>query len=286
MGKKEDKKTGKERWEYRQANYAAYHLLPYHCLDVAAVGCVLLEQHPFLANRFAQLFGIPQPILLPWLNLLLALHDCGKFAESFQQLKSELRQKWWGEVTKTSYDIRHDSLGFILWEDGAAIRKILQIESCFYRKSLKIWLQATTGHHGLPPKISKNNTKISAKTYFKETDINSAAEFFRAADALFKPDKEALDVYLQQEDFSEQQQSASWLLAGFTILCDWLGSDAVGFKYCTDESLSITEYWQKHALPSATAVIKKAGILPAILIMAKIYPIPGLGGRTIRLSGV
>ncbi len=26
--------------------------------------------------------------------------------------------------------------------------------------------------------------------------------------------------------------------------------------------------------------------LAAILIMAKIYPIPGLGGRTIRLSGV
>jgi len=63
--KKEDKKTGKERWGYKQAGYAAYHLLPYHCLDVAAVGCVLLEQHPFLANRFEQLFGIPKSILLP-----------------------------------------------------------------------------------------------------------------------------------------------------------------------------------------------------------------------------
>lgn len=102
--KKEDKITGKERWEHKQANYAAYHLIPYHCLDVAAVGCVLLDQHPFLANRFEQLFGIPKPILIPWFNLLLALHDCGKFAESFQQLKPELRQKWWGDITKTNYD--------------------------------------------------------------------------------------------------------------------------------------------------------------------------------------
>ena len=60
-----------------------YHLLPYHCLDVAVVGCVLLEQHPFLANRFEQLFNIPKTILFPWLKLLFALHDCGKFVESF-----------------------------------------------------------------------------------------------------------------------------------------------------------------------------------------------------------
>jgi len=261
--KQEDKKIGKEKWEYEQAGYAAYHLLPYHCLDVAAVGCVLLEQHPFLANRFEQLFSIPKSILLPWLNLLLALHDCGKFAESFQQLKTELRKKWWGEITKTSYDIRHDSLGFILWEDEAAIRKSIACESRFYRKSLKTWLQAVTGHHGLPPKNSKNGAKISAKTYFKDSDIASVTEFFQQASALFKPDKEALAVYMQQEDFSQQQQSASWLLAGFSILCDWLGSDAENFKYCADESLSLEDYWQQYALPTAKLAVQKAGILPA-----------------------
>ena len=95
------------------------------------MGHVLLEQHPFLANRFEQLFGMPKPLLIPWLNLLLALHDCGKFAESFQQLKPELRQHWWGEISKTNYDLRHDSLGFVLWEDEDAIRKELQLNRVF-----------------------------------------------------------------------------------------------------------------------------------------------------------
>ena len=240
----------------------SYHLLPYHCLDVAAVGCVLLEQHPFLMSRFEQLFDLPKATLVPWIKVLLALHDCGKFAESFQQLKPELRKKWWGEITKTNYDIRHDSLGFILWHDQTAIRKLLSSEimdSCLYRNVLKIWLQAVTGHHGLPPKISG----ISAKTYFKSCDLANAADFFNAINALFTPDIPALVECIADEDWLDNQSSASWLLAGFTVLCDWLGSDSANFEFCSDESLSLDDYWQQYALPSANRAVQKAGILPA-----------------------
>ena len=31
-----------------------YHLLPYHCLDVAAVGSVLIERDPHLLCRFTK----------------------------------------------------------------------------------------------------------------------------------------------------------------------------------------------------------------------------------------
>ncbi len=34
-----------------------YHLLPYHCLDVAAVGRVLLQRHPALRRSLANLTG-------------------------------------------------------------------------------------------------------------------------------------------------------------------------------------------------------------------------------------
>ncbi len=239
-----------------------YHLLPYHCLDVAAVGCVLLEQHPFLMSRFEQLFDLPKATLVPWIKTLLALHDCGKFAESFQQLKPELRQTWWGEITKTNYDIRHDSLGFLLWHDQTAIRQLLpteMIDSCLYRNVLKIWLQAVTGHHGLPPKSSG----VLAKTYFKPCDLAGAAEFFNAINALFTPDMPALIELTMDEDWLDKQCSASWLLAGFTVLCDWLGSDSESFKFCTDESLSLDDYWQQYALPSASRAVRNAGILPA-----------------------
>lgn len=242
----------------------AYHLLPYHCLDVAAVGRVLLEQHPFLADRFEQLFGVPKSFLVPWLYLLLALHDCGKFAESFQQLKPELRQKWWGQISKISYDLRHDSLGFVLWADEDAIRKRLQTDPRFFRNTLKTWLQATTGHHGLPPKSKSNITKIPAKTYFKETDIDCAAEFYQGIHSLFQPDLEALTGFMGgDEDWSERQEKGSWLLAGFTILCDWLGSDSGIFEYNNDDSLTLDDYWQNYALPAAKRAIDSSGILPA-----------------------
>jgi CRISPR-associated endonuclease/helicase Cas3 len=254
-----DKKQGKEKWQFAKKDYAAYHLLPYHCLDVAAVGYVLLEQHPFLANRFEQLFGISKTVLFPWLSLLLALHDCGKFAESFQQLKQELRKDWWGEITKTSYDIRHDSLGFVLWEDDDALRKHIAIDTLCYDTTLRIWLQAVTGHHGLPPR----NSFAIAKSYFRDHDISSAAKFFTDTCSLFKLDLNTLNDYEQaDEDWTERQQQATWLLAGFTILCDWLGSDTEHFKFCANESLSLEDYWQQYALPSAKLAVQKAGILP------------------------
>lgn len=259
---KVDKQKGKSKWIYGQKDYWPFHLLPYHCLDVAAVGGVLLEKHPFLANLFEELFGLSKPILIPWLNAVLAFHDCGKFAESFQQLKPELRQKWWGEPAKTNYDLRHDSLGFVLWEDENAIRNRLQIDLRFYRNSLRIWLQATTGHHSWPPK-SKAAGKITTKTYFKDTDIDNSAAFFRDVCRLFRPDTAAIWAAMEREEWKELQEWASWLLAGFAILCDWLGSDADIFGYCADESISLDDYWEKYAKPSAERAIAKSGILPA-----------------------
>jgi CRISPR-associated endonuclease/helicase Cas3 len=73
--KKEDKKTGKGKWEYKQANYAAYHLLPYHCLDVAAVGKVLLDKNVYLTQCLSRLTGINEEILKPVLLFFLVLHD-------------------------------------------------------------------------------------------------------------------------------------------------------------------------------------------------------------------
>ena len=62
------------------------HLLPYHSLDVAAVGQALLEQHPRLHQQLAILTGIDEGSFSRWMVFFLALHDLGKFADSFQNL--------------------------------------------------------------------------------------------------------------------------------------------------------------------------------------------------------
>jgi len=63
---------------------AKYHLLPYHCLDVAAVGYIVFNNHPFLKASLARLANLPEETLIRWVITPLALHDLGKFAETCQ----------------------------------------------------------------------------------------------------------------------------------------------------------------------------------------------------------
>ncbi len=133
----------------------------------------------------------------------------GKFSESFQQLKPTLRQNWWGEIHHRNYDIRHDSLGFILWEDQRAIRKLLNIQSNLYRKTLKIWFQAVTGHHGLPPKNNQNGNKVLSKNYFRTHDVETVAMFFNASKNLFNVKDIDLTYITQSETCEERQKQAS-----------------------------------------------------------------------------
>lgn len=59
---------------------------------------VLLQQHPFLRKRLAELMQLPEIDAVCWCAFLLGLHDLGKFAESFQQLRPDLRQQFWPEL--------------------------------------------------------------------------------------------------------------------------------------------------------------------------------------------
>ncbi len=259
----------------------ACHLLPYHCLDVAAVGQVMLEQHFHLLKHFEQLFRFPADMLRPWLIFMLATHDLGKFAESFQQLCPGLRTAWWGRVKRAVYDLRHDSLGYLLWHDPKGIRLFLSSEdrirfvpkdvdiSFLYRKILKIWLQPVTGHHGLPPKVrSSALANARSKNYFRKFDIENAIKFLDLLNSLFEPDWDALLSAAQDKAWPKTQKEATWILAGFTVLCDWLGSDSDVFEYC-DEEMQLNDYWENCALPRACRAVKRAGLLPAEPATAK-----------------
>ncbi|MBC7944883.1 MAG: hypothetical protein H7X91_06415 [Burkholderiales bacterium] len=63
-----------------------YHLLPYHCLDVAAVGRLLLRQQKFSVGVFAKAAGLSEAALAAAIVFFLTLHDIGKFARGFQNL--------------------------------------------------------------------------------------------------------------------------------------------------------------------------------------------------------
>ena len=68
---------------------ARCHLLAYHCMDVAAVGMAALQRLPGLRALFTRRLAVPEHLIEPWIAFWLALHDLGKFAESFAR-----RQCW------------------------------------------------------------------------------------------------------------------------------------------------------------------------------------------------
>ncbi len=251
---------GKARKEGEEG--APYHLLPYHCLDVAAVGRVLLDKHHYLLQVLESATQISAQQLKPWLLFMLSLHDIGKFSEAFQQLKPEYRKACWGDIKHKNYDLRHDSLGFLLWHDKAGIRANTNFPFSFsdihaYRGLFTPYLQAVCGHHGLPPKDGGR-----VKNYFRDFDIEAAGLFVADSAALFAPDIEGLFLVSKDRKWKTAQKNVSWLVAGFTVLCDWLGSNRDVFKYC-DTPLPLEDYWRECALPRAEEVVEMTGLLPA-----------------------
>jgi len=249
---------------------APYHLLPYHCLDVAAVGQVLLGKHTYFLQILERATQISAQQLRPWLLFMLSTHDIGKFSEAFQQMQPEYREAWWGEIKIKNYDIRHDSLGYVLWSDertgirsGDGLDFKLIDDASFsqvYRKLFLPYLQSVCGHHGVPPLCATGARR--AKNYFRSFDIDAARLFVGEMAELFQPDIANLYSLSKDRDWRAAQKNASWLVAGFTVLCDWLGSNRDLFDYC-DEPILLEQYWLTVALPGAERAIKVAGLLPA-----------------------
>lgn len=239
-----------------------YHLLPYHCLDVAAVGQTLLTSHPTLLRRLSHLMQLPEQQTQTWLVFLLGIHDLGKFAETFQQLRPDLRQGFWPDlpIKRTNYSIRHDTLGDMLWSqylcsqlfDKKQNEPLLEFAS----DTMSCWLNPVFGHHGWPP--SKHD---GIKYHFVEPDQQAALTFVRDWQGLIQP---AWDMAIELDSrraWRQQQKKASWLIAGVAVFADWLGSNQDIFKYC-QEPMPLAEYWEKNALPNAARAVVESGVLP------------------------
>ena len=250
------------------SSLASYHLLPYHCLDVAAVGYQLLQFNFRLRTQFSRSFAIGEHLIQNWLCFFLAIHDLGKFSEAFQQLNllafTLLRQR--APQARYKYNVRHDSLGFLYWNDSLLDQ--IQTENWFgvqgereeWDYILRAWSSAVTGHHGKPPVgYNKNGSRLSLEQYFSPDDCQAAYIFAQFSRSLFLKDS---SIVADPNLLYPACLKASWLLAGFAILCDWLGSNQAFFKYYQDP-MPLEEYWSYVALPQASLALKDAGVFPS-----------------------
>ena len=238
--KKEDNKKGD-----------SYHLLPYHSLDVAAVGYCLLDPEKDLCCNLARRLEVEPEWLRDWFCFCLMLHDLGKFFRAFQNLVQDQSPSLVPYFAGCTYRYRHDSLGFCLW-NKILFKRLSDIFPAEVKTSISGWLEVVCGHHGQPP----NKSIKGLTTFLMEEDELAAEEFVREIIRFWLPDIEPLSK-IQEAEF----RSASWQLAGLAVLADWLGSDQSVFKYKADEQ-SLSEYWENTALPKAKEVLKQSSFKP------------------------
>ncbi|MDW7776038.1 MAG: CRISPR-associated helicase Cas3' [Methanosarcinales archaeon] len=246
----------------------SYHLLVYHCLDVAAVGQVLLQKDTHLLKRFTEITSLSDEIVTDLITFYLAIHDIGKFSDRFQNLRSDIFKHLRGCTCDKLYTVRHDTMGYHLWdsvwvplwdENLLHLEKGAGIEKFDWNDILKPWVQAVTGHHGEPPHLDDNGMTIRVKNLFTDENVIMAQSFVNEVAELLFPDQSNQLLISYDEEMEDSFKQSSWLLAGLVILSDWIGSNS---EYCS-EPMSLGDYWNKIALPKAEEAINKAGVLPS-----------------------
>jgi len=173
------------------------HPALWHMLDVAAVAGVLLARRS-LTGEAAQDSA---------LQFLIALHDLGKFSESFRamlrgQPSSGVRH-WQHSYTLMNYLLDDDIAALIGGDE--AMRTVLYA--------------AVAGHHGGPPEdldlrdVQKHKAQIGA-------GLGAALEALTVLAPLF--------VGASLEGL-QGAGALSWALSGLTVQADWIGSNAAWF---------------------------------------------------------
>ena len=224
-----------------------FHPALFHVIDVANVARGLLnEEAPVrFRNVFSEIYQIDPSSLSSFLPFLIALHDIGKFSSAFQRMNPLQHNRMLSEGFSfgSSHDLSHNQIGrnFIWYEwPENPIPKISEIN----RKVLR---EVVGGHHGqyLSPGelVSvRNNLKYEEPIFWK-TIRNQA--FYVLRDLLLDPCPEIIPEPLNAS-------AAVAELTGFTILCDWIGSDQRFFV--PQPEISVDEYLSVSIKRAATAI--------------------------------
>lgn len=260
---------------------SAWHPLAAHSLDVAAAGVVAVRRLPSLARLLVADTGLAPRHLPGWIGFCLALHDLGKFAESFQSQRPDLFLALRGRRPDPSrpYTLRHDSLGWLLWHDVVRPRLIEQAwfgaasEDLAY--GLDAWVRAATGHHGQPPQPGGH----WQRHFHPLEDRAAALAHVDAMRAMFlDEDLVAAIAALDASRFLAASQVLSWWMAGLAVLADWVGSNTRHFPYLdlsAQPPPTLAQYWER-ALSQAETAIDASGVVPpaasAEMPFGKLFP--------------
>lgn len=242
-----------------------FHLLPYHCLDVAAVGDVYLRRSPALLSWLGEQLGVADlDAVREWVTFWLALHDLGKFSISFQGQRVDLVEALQRERPANAGlpGTRHDSLGMQFWVDcldQEAVEQAWFGTDSEVADGVRCWVRAVTGHHGQPPLSDVPHIE----RHFRPRDMAAAKQFAGDMRILLLSNAAcAVPTALDAVRFERVSRELSWWIAGIAVLADWIGSNADIFSYRDSPATPLAGYWQE-ALALAEQALSASGVLPA-----------------------
>ena len=257
----------------------SYHLLPYHCLDVAAVISEWWERSNTIRHMFIKVTNLDEEKTRAWLLFFVALHDYGKFDIRFQ-LKAPDAWKSCNSTVDTmsillsdlsihKYDHGHAGL-YWFYQDNHDVfdtgtDNFLQEASnewCAWYS----WLAPVTGHHGVIPddyKKDSNEYGISTRQISKE--LLSAIKTDRAAWRTTLENLFLCPAGINTKSPPPNIGNLSVMLAGLCSIADWIGSNTQegGFSYDENPAENLKN-WFENRKPIARAMLEEAGVISSV----------------------
>jgi len=244
---------------------APYHLLPYHCLDVAAVADEWWNSSQALQRLFVESSGLNDVQVKAWLLFFIALHDYGKLDMRFQLKASKVVEAVYpdfdpelvaiGGLEKQKYF--HGPFGFSLFYFD--FQPVFGWSPDDERWLLwEQWLAAVAGHHGVIPQHPTSamllNDGLADSSIIEHDQISRKAWVTELASLFLNP--AGLSLQDQPPVFNP-------LVAGFCSVADWLGSnsDDGGFEFQAYEQ-DLKAYYEQRLLIAAKLLVE-SGLVAA-----------------------
>ena len=243
-----------------------WHPAAYHCLDVAGCMAALAASRPGVVARQAATLGMDPADVVAAVTFLVGVHDLGKMTRPFL---AKVPALWpadlLGPVPGDAPPVRHGE-ALLRWlrqsrapgltpADWPLFDVLADEDAATVRNRL---LGAVAGHHGEPVEDANMGPHDRAKLTGPALDA-LAADFLRdwaaaaPAGRWTCADPRAVDRF-------------AWLLAGWTMLADWLGSDARRYPCLLRAgevpAMALAAYWEGVALPRGRDAVADAGLLP------------------------
>ena len=223
---------GKAKKDEDGNNGTEYHLLVFHCLDVAAVADIWLTESNTLLPQISSNLEKNEEQAKSICLFFILLHDLGKFDARFQYFREDIRQVLQGKEWKIEPDITYYSHG-----------------SCGYKQFSEMYdtndaMKAVAGHHGY------------CDTSFNYDDPDADDELCELDELARKEWVEFCLEFCQLDQIPDVGEIP--MLAGLCSVSDWIGSSITNFTI--DQTIDLNEYY-KSALPRAKKALLETGMI-------------------------